>query len=177
MRIFVGLDLPSEIRQRISVFMGDLRRRVPDAKWVSPESLHVTLKFIGERPEEQVKKISPALASVHVAPFEIGFRQYGFFPATGSARVFWIGVEAGERLRELAHMVDEVAASFGVEPEKAYAPHLTLARTRSPQRRPVRKPVREPHSGEQNARIQAELAAAPQPEFGTMTARDFFLFV
>ena len=89
-----------------------------------------TLKFIGEQPQERVDEIQRALATVQEAPFEVTFRKTGFFPPSRSPRVFWIGVEAGERLRELALKVDEIVSQFGIEREKDYTPHLTLARAR-----------------------------------------------
>jgi RNA 2',3'-cyclic 3'-phosphodiesterase len=176
MRIFVALDIAPEIRQRITSFLDSMRRHAPGAKWVSPESLHVTLKFIGEQSQERVDEIHRALASIQEAPFEVTFRKTGFFPPSRSARVFWIGVEAGERLRELALKVDETVARFGIEREKDYTPHLTLARARPQPRGKGRSSSRKPPSAAQFAALQSELAQAPQPEFGTMAAREFFLY-
>jgi 2'-5' RNA ligase len=199
MRIFVGLDIPPEIRQRITTFLDSMRHHAPDAKWVSPESLHVTLKFIGEQPRERVDEIHRALATVQEAPFEVTFRKTGFFPPARPARVFWIGVEAGERLRELALKVDETVSRFGIEREKDYTPHLTLARVRPESRRKDRRSKgpgtkapsassngeggddrpaskHRPASGPQFAELQSQLGKAPEPEFGTMAAREFFLY-
>ncbi len=79
MRIFVALDLDPAIRERIERFMEGVRGFSPDAKWVTPASLHVTLKFIGEQPPERVEEIQRALAQIKAPPVEIAFRGYGLF--------------------------------------------------------------------------------------------------
>src|SRR5690242_7084809 len=98
MRIFIALDIDAVIRERIQRFMDGVRGFAPDARWVRPDSLHVTLKFIGEKPPDKVSKIQEVLAAVKGVPIEINFRAHGFFPTATSARVFWIGVVAGPEL-------------------------------------------------------------------------------
>src|SRR5207249_8992366 len=95
MRIFIALDIENAIRDRISRFMDGVREFAPDARWVRPESLHVTLKFIGEKSAEAVEQVKEALAAVKGQPVEMGFRGHGFFPTAKSARVFWVGIECG----------------------------------------------------------------------------------
>ena len=70
MRIFIALDIDDAIRDRISRFMDGVREFAPDARWVRPESLHVTLKFIGEKPAEAVEQVKKALAAVQGQPVE-----------------------------------------------------------------------------------------------------------
>src|ERR1700688_2202113 len=69
MRTFVALDLDPAIRQRIQNFMEEVRGLAPDVRWVTAESLHVTLKFIGEKPDAKVSQIVEALSSIHAEPF------------------------------------------------------------------------------------------------------------
>jgi len=178
MRIFVALDITTEIRERIAAFLDSMRRYAPEAKWVAADSLHVTLKFIGEQPHDKVNRIQSALREIAFPVFEVTFRGCGFFPAASrSARVFWIGAEAGERLRELAQEVDEIVSHFGVEREREYRPHLTLARAKPEPHGKDRSPhARRPATSPQFVELQAELAKAPPPEFGTMSAREFFLY-
>src|SRR5262249_53573553 len=102
MRLFVALDLDEEIRQRIQKFIDQVRDSTPNARWVSPESLHITLKFIGEVPDARAKEIESALTSITVALFHITFGRTGFFPSPKAARVFWIGIEAEPAMGELA---------------------------------------------------------------------------
>jgi len=131
----------------------------------------VTLKFIGET--QKMEEIRAALETVTSSGFDLSFRGAGFFPTPRSARVFWVGIEADERLAGLASAVDAALLLLGIEKaSRAYSPHLTLARSGSakPQR------VAGDTSNRQFARLQEKLAARPAPDFGTMTAREFFLY-
>src|SRR6266566_5277449 len=113
MRVFVGLDIDEEIRGRIAQFVAEVRGLAPDVRWVTPESLHVTLKFIGEKPDGAVAEIEKALGSVRTESFELSFRGCGFFPTEKAARVFWAGMEADARLAELADKVEGKLAGIG----------------------------------------------------------------
>ena len=173
MRIFVGLDIEPEIRQSMTRDLEGVREFAPDARWVKPESFHVTLKFIGELKPEQVEQIKRELATVHAIPFDLSFRGHGFFPNARSPRVFWLGIEAGEQLSQLAKAVDEAVSRTGVPREtNDYQPHLTLARTGSgrPQPMPGDRP------SPPLRRLGEKLQGKPSPDFGTMTAREFFLY-
>jgi 2'-5' RNA ligase len=174
MRIFIALDIDEAIRHRIARFVDGVRGFAPDARWVRPESLHITLKFIGETAPENVDPIKAALKSVETHAVEMNIRGSGFFPGAKSPRVFWLGIEAGPSLAALASTVDDRVASLGIANEEhPFRPHLTLARgvgaSGSPRSRMEGfKPSFE--------RLEEKLAALPVPEFGTMTAREFFLY-
>ena len=175
MRTFIALDIDDAIRARISSFLDGVRNFAPDAGWVRPESLHVTLKFIGEKPPERVEEIKHALARIRATPFELSFRGYGFFPTAKAARVFWVGIEADSRLTKLATTVEDATAALGIPKEDhAFSPHLTLARRRGGSGAPPRDKNDVPNQAFQ--RLQQKLAAMPAPDFGTMTAREFFLY-
>jgi 2'-5' RNA ligase len=169
MRTFIALDIDDAIRERIQRFLDGVRPFAPDARWVRPESLHVTLKFIGEKAPEVVEEIKRALSNVRNDALEIAFRGYGFFPGAKAPRVFWVGVEAGPQLATLATAVDNNAATLGIPKEEhPFSPHLTLARGGG---------SRAPRGHSQNfQQLQEKLAALPTPQFGTMTAREFFLY-
>ena len=175
MRLFIALDIDDAIRGRIARFVDGVRNFAPDARWVKPESLHVTLKFIGEQPEAAVEKIKQELAGMAAPNSEIHFRGYGFFPTPKSARVFWIGMDSGPQLAQLAAMVDNKMESLGIPKEdRPFSPHLTLARagggSGSPRWRKDDGPSRTFQL------LQDKLAALPAPEFGTMTPHEFFLY-
>jgi 2'-5' RNA ligase len=147
----------------------------PDARWIKPESLHVTLKFIGEQPEAAVEQIKNSLRTIAIEPAEIYLHGHGFFPTAKSPRVFWIGLDPGPQLAALAAAIDDQTAALGIPKEtRAFSPHLTLARSSggsgSPRRRKGDAPNRT------FKRLQEQLAARPTPEFGTMTPREFFLY-
>ena len=175
MRLFIALDIDEAIRERIGRFLEGVRGFAPDARWVRPESLHVTLKFIGEKPTEKVDEIKRALAEVRGGALDLSFRAFGFFPTPKAARVFWIGIEAGVALTALAASVDKAIASLGIPREDhPFSPHLTLARGGGHSGVPGWRKGDAPN---RNFRLlQEKLAAMPVPEFGTMTAREFFLY-
>jgi 2'-5' RNA ligase len=175
MRLFIALDIDDAIRERIETFMQGVAGFAPEVRWANSKSLHVTLKFIGEQPEPAVEHIRAALSTIEASSAEIHFRGLGFFPTTKSARVFWIGMEAGPRLAALATEIDKKMAPLGVSKEdRAFCPHLTLARGRGRSASPRRHPSDVPNRTFQC--LQERLAALPTPDFGTLTARDFFLY-
>jgi RNA 2',3'-cyclic 3'-phosphodiesterase len=175
MRLFVALDIDDNLRARIARFLDGVRGFAPDARWARPESLHVTLKFIGEKSEEGVEKIKRLLKTIPADTFEMSFRGYGFFPGARAPRVFWIGIEAGSQLSSLAATVDENMASLDIPKEEhAFNPHLTLARGRGGSGSPRKQTGDGPSRNFQ--RLQEKLAVLPAPEFGTMTVREFFLY-
>src|SRR5260370_1948086 len=94
MRIFIGIDLDPEVRARIERFLEGVQGFAPDAKWVRPESLHVTLKFIGEQPQQQVEAITERLRRGVGRAREIRVAGYGFFPPPRAPRAVSDGVEA-----------------------------------------------------------------------------------
>ncbi len=175
MRIFVALDIDDAIRERIQRFLEGVRGFAPDARWVRSESLHITLKFVGEKPAEAVEEIKLVLPAIKAGAVEITFRGYGFFPTPKPARVFWVGIESVPQLPALATAVDTATAALGIPKEEhAFSPHLTLARGGAGSGAPRWRKGDGPNKSFQ--RLQEKLAAMPAPEFGTMTAREFFLY-
>jgi RNA 2',3'-cyclic 3'-phosphodiesterase len=165
MRLFVALDIPQEVRARISSFAERLRPLCLGARWARVEGLHVTLKFIGEVPDAKVSEITKALSALRGEPFDVKFENIGFFPSRKSPRVFWIGVHGGDALVRLAAVVSESLIALGIPREdKAYSPHLTLARAGA-----GRGP-------DQNLKALTSLLANEAEAFGTMTAHEFFLY-
>ena len=167
MRIFIALDIPGEIRAQMVKYVERAQALAPDARWARPEGLHVTLKFVGEVSDAKVEQIKAALATVKAAPFEVTFAKVGFFPTAKSPRVCWIGVEGGEALPGLAALVDNAAHGVGIAKEdREYSPHLTLARSGSG-----------PGGQHQLKPLATLLQDQAPPQFGTMAAREFFLYL
>ncbi len=163
MRIFIALDIPGKIRARLAEYVERACQYAPEARWARVEGLHLTLKFVGHVDEAKVAAISKALAGVNAAPFEITFAKIGFFPTPRSPRVFWIGVEGGEELPQLAAAIENKLEKLGIaREEREFSPHLTLAREGST-----------PGSLKGLAPL---LEREPAPQFGTMTAREFWLY-
>jgi len=171
MRLFVALDIAADIRERITTFRSQMRMLATDVRWVGPETFHITLQFLGET--KKLDEIRHALKELKCAPTSLAFRGAGFFPNPKSPRVFWVGIEGDQNLQTLAEAVANAVQPLGFERDAGpFTPHLTLARSGSGRRRPV--PGERAASGLQ--RIRDELAKLPPPDFGTMTAHEFFLY-
>lgn len=175
MRLFVALDVDDNIRGHVAPFVEGVRGFAPEARWVRTDSLHVTLKFIGERPEEEVESIKRTLGTIRASALEMKFIGYGFFPSPRKPKLFWAGIESDSTLASLSAKVDESLASLHIpREERAFAPHLTLARAAGRATAPHRTKESHPASGLRH--LQKKLADRATPEFGTMTAREFFLY-
>src|SRR5580693_251016 len=169
MRVFVAVDIDDAIRGRITRFLDGVRGFAEEARWVRPESLHITLKFIGEKSEEDVEKIKCSLETIEAGTFEMSIRGYGFFPGARAPRVFWVGIDGGSKLTSLAATVDEKLARLDVPKEEhAFTPHLTLARGAGRSGSPRRQKGDHPNRSFQ--RLREKLAALSAPDFGAMTA-------
>jgi len=175
MRVFVAIDLNHEIRDKIARFLEGVREFAPDARWVSPESLHITLKFIGEQRPEQVAAITERLQSVAGKKVEIRVGGYGFFPTAKAPRVFWLGIQAGPALAEVAASIDSALAELKIPREdRPYSPHLTLARGGAGSGSPKWRKGNGPNPT--FATLQKRIAVLSELDFGRMTAREFFLY-
>ena len=165
MRLFTAIDIPPEIKSRLRAFVDRLR---PTAKlsWSPVDNLHVTTKFIGEWPETKLAKLKDTLASLpKPGAVEIAVRGLGWFPNAKNPRVFWAGIEVNESLRQLAENTEQGLAAIGVPVEdRAFHPHLTLARRRDP------VPL------EHLKRILDSLSP-DSSDFGTFDAVSFFLYL
>jgi 2'-5' RNA ligase len=162
MRVFVAMDIPEAVRASLRAFMARLPK-TPGARWVRSESMHLTLKFIGEVQPEAIDVIESALRSIPFAsPVAIRFRGTGYFPRETRPSVLWVGVEASEDLAELAGHVDRSCATSGIAGEtRAYSPHLTLARFKTP---------------EGLDRLRKEITRLGPMDFGAAQIGEFHLF-
>jgi RNA 2',3'-cyclic 3'-phosphodiesterase len=134
MRLFVALEIPSAVRENLAALLKSLRAVSPQTRWVRPENLHVTLKFIGEVPEAKLGAIRNALAAVRSdQPVMLDFRGLGFFPNEKHPRVFWAGIEASPNLKILAAEIERATEKIDISQEqRSFSPHLTLARFEPP---------------------------------------------
>lgn len=163
MRLFVALDLPGEVREALRGFQARLRPECSAARWTRPEGMHVTLKFIGHADEDQCAGIREALGRVSSdAATEMRFQGLGFFPNERRPRVLWCGVKAPANLARLAADVEQALEPLGIAAEtREYSPHLTLARI---------------GPGAKAARLVRAVNDSGAMDFGSMVARDFFLY-
>ena len=138
MRCFVAVDVPPEVRARVTALTGRVRGAAPraDVRWSSSETLHVTLKFLGEVPDTRVPLVEGALATVATAqpPLTLVAAGAGGFPTASRPRVVFVGILGQvDALTRLAGAVDGALEALGFPRERrAFRAHLTVGRVRSP---------------------------------------------
>ena len=124
-RLFVGIELPPELRLRLSLLFGG----IPGARWVDPGNLHLTLRFIGEVDEGTASDIDETLAQIRSPRFTLTLAGTGHFGTGETPRALWVGVEKNPALLQLHDKIEMALMRLGLEPEpRRYAPHVTLAR-------------------------------------------------
>jgi 2'-5' RNA ligase len=139
LRLFVAVDVPDDVRDALASAVAAFHGSLPSARWVGPETWHVTLKFLGSVPAAKVEEVAGAVGDAvreHTA-FRARLSGVGAFPSARRARVVWVGVEGrhGE-LAALARSIDR-ALEFGFpREERPFSPHLTLARLKEQARLP-----------------------------------------
>ncbi len=125
MRVFVALPLPDAARQRLSMLRGGL----PGIRWVPPENMHATLRFIGEADGGVVEDIDVALAGIRAPGFTVEIAGAGHFGNGERVRVIWAGVGRAPGLIHLHGKIERALARIGVAPEtRKYTPHVTIGR-------------------------------------------------
>jgi RNA 2',3'-cyclic 3'-phosphodiesterase len=137
MRLFVGVDLPGQVKDVLSSVVERLRPEAPAAKWVPRDNLHLTMSFLGEIDESRVPGILDALAEAagnEPGPIDTVLEGSGAFPSPRRARVLWVGLgDPHGRLASLAGAVASQLEPLGFPQEKRpWTPHLTIARFRQP---------------------------------------------
>lgn len=134
MRLFIAVDLPEQVKTRVLQICSGL----PSVRWVKPEQLHLTLRFIGEVNAAQSERLDDALKTVLFSPFDIALKSVGQFPPKGQPRVIWVGVEQAETLNALARQVEQVVVGAGFpSADKPFSAHITLTRVKAPLDRDV----------------------------------------
>jgi 2'-5' RNA ligase len=134
-RAFIALPLPEAVKKELLKVSATLRK-IMDARWVSPEAMHITMKFLGDIDEKNIEGMAKKLdeLSEPCQPFEMSLGGLGAFPSPKKARVVWAGIEADiSRLRNLAASIDDMALDYGITKEgRPFTAHVTLARLREP---------------------------------------------
>ncbi|PWB76170.1 RNA 2',3'-cyclic phosphodiesterase [candidate division GN15 bacterium] len=126
-RLFVAIDLPPEIKDRLLALSGG----VPGARWLTAAQLHLTLKFVGEVDGGVFQDIVDALGEVTAEPFDLTLKGVGHFPPRREPEVLWVGVDKNERLVQLRNRVEASLARIGLAREtRKFAPHVAIARLR-----------------------------------------------
>ena len=135
MRIFIAIELPSEIKSALAALQTELRRAGADVSWTKPENLHLTLNFLGEVDEKRIVEVEQACVSsaAEFQPFTLILNDTGVFPNARQPRVLWAGLSGEvENVVEIHRRLDERLALIGFKrEEKRFHPHLTIGRLKS----------------------------------------------
>jgi 2'-5' RNA ligase len=162
MRLFAAIDIADGVRENLRALIDRLR---PSAtvNWSRVDNLHITTKFIGEWPEARLDEMKLALAAVKpTGSIDVAIRGIGWFPNAQQPRVLWAGVQADEKLAQLARATEGAVEAIGVDKEdRTYSPHLTLARIRE------RVPMET---------LRGAIEALPSTDFGLFRANVFHLY-
>ncbi|MBI4341464.1 MAG: RNA 2',3'-cyclic phosphodiesterase [Candidatus Omnitrophica bacterium] len=139
-RAFIGIALPSEARAVLEALCVQLRPRMRHGRWVGPEAMHVTLKFLGTITPQQRDDVEVMIRTVasREPAFQLGLGAAGAFPSLRAARVIWVGVTEGEEaVCRLAEALEQGARALGLPAEeRPFSAHVTLGR--APQRAAIR---------------------------------------
>jgi len=164
-RAFLAIELPESIRPGLAQVQGELKRSRADVRWVAPGNIHLTLKFFGNVPEDEIGPLAQAArqAAAEAAPLQLQATSAGAFPSPHAPRVVWLGLGGDVLpLTQLYYRLEKAFVALGYLPEgRAFNPHLTLGRVKSPANR------------ERLARLLAKLPPLNWPPF---TVKELILF-
>ena len=132
-RVFIAVELPAELKKELSEVEGQIKKNSPPVvKWVDPNNIHITLKFLGEISEDSIEELMPAIeeAAQGIQPFKLEVREVGAFPNLERVQVLWVGVKGElEKITQLQKNIELTTEQLGFPREsRAFSPHLTLGR-------------------------------------------------
>jgi RNA 2',3'-cyclic 3'-phosphodiesterase len=132
LRTFIAIEIPDGVKKEMAKAQEQLKQSGADAGWVRPEGIHLTLKFLGEVLEAKIDEVKSTLARTAgaMSRFRLEIARAGAFPSSKNPRVVWLGVSGDiDKLEALWSSVEDSMAAIGFEREdRAFSPHLTLAR-------------------------------------------------
>lgn len=133
MRAFIAIDLPEKVKNKIAELENDLKKCDLAFKWVKPENIHLSLKFLGDINPEQVNKIKEVITKISAkfAAFKVNFNGFGFFPNQKKPRVFFININKEKLLKNIASELEKELEMLNFERENKFKSHITLARIKN----------------------------------------------
>lgn len=135
MRAFIAIELPENVKDFLVRIQNQLRNSGEDVKWVAPENIHLTLKFLGEIDEKKLDKIAFILEDIakNINPFYVGIGSLGAFPKINIPRVIWVGIDKGDnQIKDIVRDLEEEIAKVGIPKEdRPYSCHITIGRIKS----------------------------------------------
>jgi len=164
-RAFLAIELPDSLRPGLAQVMGELKKSQADVRWVAVGNIHLTLKFFGNVPDEEIGALALAArqAATEAAPFQLQVTGAGAFPSPQAPRVVWVGLGGDVLpLTQLYYRLEKGFAALGYLPEgRAFNPHLTLGRVKSPANRD---------------KLAGMLAKLPPLDWPPFTVKELILF-
>lgn len=134
MRLFTALDLPDDAKERIT----KLQEPGLEVSWISPETMHLTLRFIGDADRDVMKRLSGRFSNIGHPAFALQVKGVGYFPARGKPKVIWAGVGENSKLMRLQEKIEQACRMAGLDPEeRTFTPHITLGRVKGASRKEV----------------------------------------
>jgi 2'-5' RNA ligase len=135
-RAFLAIEMPESLRPGLALVQGELKKSNADVRWVTPGNIHLTLKFFGNVPDDEIETLALAAreAAQSEEPFQLKATVAGAFPSPRAPRVVWLGLGGDVvPLTRLYHKLEKAFSGLGYQPEgRAFNPHLTLGRVKSP---------------------------------------------
>ncbi len=160
LRLFIALELSDQQKKEMHELQQRTKQYLKGVRWVRPQGMHLTLKFLGDTEESRVEQVQDILkqASEQIDPFAIKYGSSGVFPGPKKARVLWVGLKDGEeKAKLLANILEEGFCKIGFKKEKRhYSPHLTIGRLRNPQPEEMVKKYLEKESTFLSSSVEAQ---------------------
>ncbi|MFH5885577.1 RNA 2',3'-cyclic phosphodiesterase [Halalkalibaculum sp. DA3122] len=135
MRLFIAIDLPDWVAARLS----ELQDHGLDIRWTTPETMHLTLRFVGDMEDTaEREQLIENLYEIRVPAFEMSINELGYFPPRKHPKIIWAGIQENRTLLNLQEMVEQACRTAGVEPEdRTFIPHVTIGRVGGESRKEV----------------------------------------
>jgi 2'-5' RNA ligase len=135
-RSFIAIELPPVVTQELTTLEGVLKKRSPPVvRWVDPQGIHLTLKFLGDVASDRIDEINMAIdeATQGLSPFRLELQEVGAFPNLNRVQVVWVGAKGElDKLAYLQKQIESNTEQLGFpREERAFTPHLTLGRVRN----------------------------------------------
>ncbi|MCU0666821.1 MAG: RNA 2',3'-cyclic phosphodiesterase [Candidatus Omnitrophica bacterium] len=135
MRAFIAIELDLAAKKKISSLQQELKNLSCDVKWVDSDNLHLTLKFLGQVPEEQTDQICSVLEKMakEKTPYSIALDCIGAFPNPRNPKVIWVGTrKQNQQTQNIFNQIEEDLSHLGIpREEKDFSCHITLGRSRN----------------------------------------------
>jgi len=135
MRVFIAIELPQDIKERLSRLQDKLKGSGADVRWVNPGNIHLTLRFLGEINEESLGKVDGMIREVAKGKpkIKVNLSGLGLFPDTNHPKVIWAGVKEGDsEIKIIAKEIEEKLLGLGIpKEERPFSSHITIGRVKS----------------------------------------------